>query len=375
MEISDFPFSRLPALSRSACAELRRAARRLPLDAPEAAIAQLTSLLGAPLVFEPAPLEVCPPGALAACVSDPLVAVILETGVDLRAPRLAVEIDARLAACLVDRALGGEAGPSIVPPHHPLSDVACGVLGYVAARALGACAPAGALRVRAVITSPAALGQAVGDAGSLVWPARVTLGEDVGVVRAWIPDASLVPPLNEHRRVASTRLASLCVTLALEAGDASLRPDELASLGHGDVVVFERTRLRLENGAPAGTADVRAVGAARPQWEAALANGDARLAGRAQQGDARMTRDTTNSVPLHAALDLVGDAPIELRVELARVALTLSELAEMRPGEVLVTGRPLGTEVVLRAGDRAVATGELVDVEGELGVRVLRLGI
>lgn len=87
-----------------------------------------------------------------------------------------------------------------------------------------------------------------------------------------------------------------------------------------------------------------------------------------------MTRDMTNSVPLHAALDLVGDAPIELRVELARVALTLSELAEMRPGEVLVTGRPLGTEVVLRAGDRAVATGELVDVEGELGVRVLRLG-
>jgi flagellar motor switch/type III secretory pathway protein FliN len=87
-----------------------------------------------------------------------------------------------------------------------------------------------------------------------------------------------------------------------------------------------------------------------------------------------MPNDTTHPDPVYAALAVVGDAPVDLRVELARVALTLAELGELRPGEVIVTGRPLGAEVVLRAGERAVAMGELVDVEGELGVRILRLG-
>jgi type III secretion protein Q len=61
-------------------------------------------------------------------------------------------------------------------------------------------------------------------------------------------------------------------------------------------------------------------------------------------------------------------------VELARVELTVAQLASLRAGEVLTTGTMVGTQVALRAGDRVVARGELVDVEGELGVRILELG-
>ncbi len=87
-----------------------------------------------------------------------------------------------------------------------------------------------------------------------------------------------------------------------------------------------------------------------------------------------MTRDTTTASRSGDAIELVGDAPIELRVELARVSVPLEDLAQLKPGEVIATGRALGAEVVLRAGERVIATGELVDVDGELGVRVLRLG-
>jgi flagellar motor switch/type III secretory pathway protein FliN len=58
-------------------------------------------------------------------------------------------------------------------------------------------------------------------------------------------------------------------------------------------------------------------------------------------------------------------------IEVARVSMRIDELAALAPGEVLATGRSIGERVTLRAGDRAVATGELVSVDGEVGVRVL----
>jgi type III secretion protein Q len=373
MEIADFPFSRLPALSRRECAELRRAARRLPLAAPDDLLGELAAVLGSTPLVSPTPIELCPAGALADCVTDPLVAVVFATAPEPSAPRFAVELDARLAACIVDRALGGEAGPGTAAPREPLSDLACGVLDYVAARVAAACGRAEGLELRGTVTTPAALAHAVGHDSCLVWPARVTLGDDHGVVRVWIPDSLefSTPTRGDH---AAVWLPSLCMTLALDAGMATLLVTELASLGPGDVVLLERHRARLRGDRLEGLASLRPVGTAAPRWDAILHDGDAILHGSFSGEPPRMSDNSTNPDPVHAALAVVGDAPVDLRVELARVSLTLTEIAGLRPGEVLVSGRPLGAEVVLRAGERAVATGELVDVEGELGVRVLRLG-
>ncbi len=73
-------------------------------------------------------------------------------------------------------------------------------------------------------------------------------------------------------------------------------------------------------------------------------------------------------------LAAVGDTPVTLSVEIARLTLPYEELAKLRPGEVLRTGHAVGDRVTLRAGDVVIATGELVDVEGEVGVRLERLG-
>ena len=52
--------------------------------------------------------------------------------------------------------------------------------------------------------------------------------------------------------------------------------------------------------------------------------------------------------------------------------MTLSgrELLELRPGAVLPVGRPLAGPIDLSVGGRVIARGELVDVEGEVGVRI-----
>jgi flagellar motor switch/type III secretory pathway protein FliN len=69
----------------------------------------------------------------------------------------------------------------------------------------------------------------------------------------------------------------------------------------------------------------------------------------------------------------VLEAPLVVRVELAAVSLAAREWACLKPGDVLETRRRIGGPVVLRAGGQALAHGELVNLEGELGVRVTRL--
>ena len=77
---------------------------------------------------------------------------------------------------------------------------------------------------------------------------------------------------------------------------------------------------------------------------------------------------------LQEAVVAAGDAPVTIGVEVARFTLTLEEVASLRPGEIVATGRPVGGQVVLRVGEQAVALGELVNVEGEVGVGILHVG-
>jgi flagellar motor switch/type III secretory pathway protein FliN len=70
-------------------------------------------------------------------------------------------------------------------------------------------------------------------------------------------------------------------------------------------------------------------------------------------------------------LQATADAPVEVSVEIARFELKLEQLASIAPGEVIVSGVRIGERAVLRAGKHVIALGELVDVDGEIGVRVL----
>ena len=74
-----------------------------------------------------------------------------------------------------------------------------------------------------------------------------------------------------------------------------------------------------------------------------------------------------------AVTDAVGQTPVLVRVELGHVSLLAREWAELRPGDVIRTEQRVGTPVRLRIAGREVARGELVDVEGELGVKITSL--
>jgi type III secretion protein Q len=62
--------------------------------------------------------------------------------------------------------------------------------------------------------------------------------------------------------------------------------------------------------------------------------------------------------------------PITLEVELCRIELPVGELARLEAGAVLPLPIDRSGRVVLRAGERAVARGQLVDLEGAVGIRI-----
>ncbi len=64
---------------------------------------------------------------------------------------------------------------------------------------------------------------------------------------------------------------------------------------------------------------------------------------------------------------------IVVRIEVGAVSMSAREWAELAPGDVIESGRRIAEPVVLRVAGREVARGELVNLEGELGVRIREL--
>lgn len=70
-------------------------------------------------------------------------------------------------------------------------------------------------------------------------------------------------------------------------------------------------------------------------------------------------------------LDTIGDVPVTVRVEIGEARMAAREWASLGRGDVVTLGRRVGEPVVLRVGGLRVARGELVEIDGEVGVRVL----
>jgi type III secretion protein Q len=70
---------------------------------------------------------------------------------------------------------------------------------------------------------------------------------------------------------------------------------------------------------------------------------------------------------------LPDDAHLELTVQLGTTHLSLRQIANLAVGQIISLGRPLAGPYDIRVGNRLLGQGELVDVDGELGVRIVSL--
>ena len=70
-------------------------------------------------------------------------------------------------------------------------------------------------------------------------------------------------------------------------------------------------------------------------------------------------------------IDAIGDVPVLVRVELGEARMAAREWAAVGKGDVVALGRRVGEPVVLRVGGVPVARGDLVEIDGEVGVRIV----
>ncbi|MEN9578015.1 MAG: hypothetical protein RJA70_1024 [Pseudomonadota bacterium] len=88
---------------------------------------------------------------------------------------------------------------------------------------------------------------------------------------------------------------------------------------------------------------------------------------------AERTKEPMMSTETDTLHDAVADAPVLVRVEVGSVTMSAREWVTLSPGDVIGMGSPLNQPVVLRVAGHQVAEGELVNIDGELGVRVTKL--
>lgn len=70
--------------------------------------------------------------------------------------------------------------------------------------------------------------------------------------------------------------------------------------------------------------------------------------------------------------EALGDLPVVVRVEVGSVQTTAKRWGELAPGDTLTLGTKVGAPVTLRVAGVEVALGELVQVEGEIAVRITK---
>ena len=73
------------------------------------------------------------------------------------------------------------------------------------------------------------------------------------------------------------------------------------------------------------------------------------------------------------ALDLAPDVPVQVVAVMAKKTISMKELLELQMGEVVELNRPASEHVDLVANGKLIARGELVEIDGKLGVRIFKL--
>jgi flagellar motor switch/type III secretory pathway protein FliN len=197
---------------------------------------------------------------------------------------------------------------------------------------------------------------------------RLTVpGVGIGVVRLELPEGASVSPLGwEHRRA---RVNRLTVVARVEIAATNLAAADASSLSVGDAVVFE---------------GMRPLSASAEHWDARLVVGrgvdqlvaSVRIAadgtGTASEGFGREHQLTEEETMDSASTTVLAATPIEVVAELGRITLRGDEVLGLSPGAVLAVGARV-RQVTVRVGGAAWAEGEIVDIEGELGVRITKL--
>lgn len=218
--------------------------------------------------------------------------------------------------------------------------------------------------------------------------------------------SSIFDPNPDEKRAAKLFGTIRSVPLRAQIGSTLLDAATLSFLEPGDVVIVEESQLDFHRGSPRG--ELRLLAGAGNNF---VLTGDIVASKNAKSGGMRVllkdvsSREAVNDrhtarftmeekKPVEAAMSTAGQTDetieqpesneisaslenlqIRLRVELAGKKISLREVNSFRVGQVidLERGPADSVNLVTDDSDETVAVGELVDIDGRLGVRLTKV--
>jgi flagellar motor switch protein FliM len=221
-----------------------------------------------------------------------------------------------------------------------------------------------------------------------------SVGGYTGYFRFFIP-ATVLAKLRPHAEApvrayrmqqnlirSNFRLAMPPLLLRAEIGYAEISLAEFEELRPGDTIILDKLSLRPDRQAE-GRAELRVGSGFSGHLDCRL-----RFDGRGykaeveeivlgavsetMEAEAKRKGEKMDSDQLSAA-PLLSDVPLRLVVELARIPTTLEEVVEMKVGYIIDLGRLATDPLNLVVNGKTVGQGELVEFEGQLGIRLISI--
>ncbi len=297
-------------------------------------------------------------------LGEPCVILALSLGPSPRSRRLALGLPLREARLLVDRVscrAPGENAPQ-------LSTGELGILMYALDRAARDWTQAGGAMfyVRGSLYDADQLPEYLGSKPGFFVSARLASARLSFPVHLWFASLGGAPPRSGREIASSTRRWP--VTVRIQIGATRIEASQLTALAAGDVVICDELEHPGGDDGPSRCTLRCGAWRRRASWRglSALAIEDIDQ-GHTMQNKSPTELKTTVSPPLQPR---EGDLEVEMSVEIGRLRLSVDQAGSLMAGTVLTLDRDIGAEVSLVVGDRAVASGRLVDYEGRLAVEL-----
>lgn len=339
-----------------------------------------------------------------------------------------LEVEIGLAHWAIDTLLGGT-GEAV--GLRPLTDIEEGVMTFVVLETLKALAPSldsalPKLRLETIAPSLEEAMSVLNEEETLaVVQLKAIFGGHTGYVRLFVPESVLAVAepapdamVRRQRRAIdaaehSSRLSNVKVWLRAEIAQVEISAGDLSQLRERDVVLVDGLSARPDQG-QGGTAKLK-LGLARTGYLAAdisiesdrflatvtaiqigeppppggpiegEAPVEAQAEGEGAEDEQRALGDgpdeSTNPGAERADMeegqaegaDLLNDVPLQIAVEIGRLPITAEEVVSIKVGHVFDLNRQVGEPLDLSVNGKIVARGELVEIEGNLGIRIVSL--
>jgi len=88
---------------------------------------------------------------------------------------------------------------------------------------------------------------------------------------------------------------------------------------------------------------------------------------------APVPENVSHVVPTGPGMEFILDIPLEITVELGRTHMVINDLLKLGQGAVIELGKMAGETLEIRANQKLIAKGEVVEINEKYGVRLTEI--